>query len=65
MKLIQFRNDYEAFNGVFEVMNSSNEEVRLRWDNNGKYCELFIELMTKRTTIQYIDENNDLIEYIV
>ncbi|OMF28172.1 sucrose phosphorylase [Paenibacillus sp. FSL H8-0259] len=65
LKLIQFRNDYEAFNGVFEVMNSSNEEVRLRWDNNGKYCELFIELMTKRTTIQYIDENNDLIEYIV
>ncbi|WP_336077176.1 sucrose phosphorylase [Paenibacillus sp. 203] len=65
LKLIQFRNDYEAFNGEFKVKESSTEEIRLRWDHNGKYCELLIDLITKRTTIQYIDENSNLIEYFV
>ncbi|KUP23562.1 sucrose phosphorylase [Paenibacillus sp. DMB5] len=65
LKLIRFRNSYAAFDGKFEVKVSSTEEVRLRWDYNDQYCELLVDLNTKRTTIQYIDDTNSVIEYTV
>ncbi|UQZ32828.1 sucrose phosphorylase [Paenibacillus sp. PK3_47] len=65
LKLIQFRNSYPAFDGEFNVKVSSTEEVRLRWDDNDKYCELLVDLNTKRTTIQYMDDHNSVIEYTV
>lgn len=65
LKLIRFRNDYEAFNGLFTVLDSSKEEVRLRWENEDKRCDLFVDLQTMRSTISYSDNNGKIIEYII
>ncbi|WNS44224.1 sucrose phosphorylase [Paenibacillus sp. MMS20-IR301] len=65
MKLIRFRNDYEAFNGAFVVQASADNEIRLRWEKEGKYCELFIDLGTMRPVISYLDDNGAMAEYVV
>ncbi|QLY78163.1 sucrose phosphorylase [Clostridium intestinale] len=65
LKLINFRNDYEAFNGEFKVLVSSNEEVKLNWEKGDKYCTLFIDLKNNKTIIDYIDENGKEAQYIV
>lgn len=65
LKLINFRNDYEAFNGEFKVLHSSKKEVKLNWEKGDKYCTLFIDLKNNKTIIDYIDENGKEAEYIV
>ncbi|WP_226035491.1 sucrose phosphorylase [Aquibacillus saliphilus] len=65
MRLIKFRNEYEAFNGKFVVIDSVEYEVRLRWQLRDKKCELFVDLNTNETIIEYIDENGKVTKYFV
>ncbi|NLP47301.1 MAG: sucrose phosphorylase [Epulopiscium sp.] len=65
LKLIRFRNEYPAFNGEFKVMNCPDDEIKLAWEKNDKHCTLFIDLKTNQSKIDYIDENGDLVEYII
>lgn len=65
LKLISFRNDYEAFNGEFKVLDSSKKEVKLNWEKGDKYCTLFIDLKNNKTIIDYIDDQGKEAEYIV
>src|SRR5699024_11852349 len=52
MKLTSFRNSYDAFNGEFSVVDTSNEEICLVWKKDTLSCTLFIDLKTKKTTIE-------------
>jgi sucrose 6(F)-phosphate phosphorylase len=65
LKLIRFRNEYDAFNGQFKVLNSANDEVRLTWQKDEKYCTLFIDLKTNKAVIDYIDQNGMEVSYFV
>lgn len=65
LKLIRFRNEYPAFNGDFKVLNSDKDEVDLSWQKDDKYCTLFIDLKTNKTTIDYIDEVGNVVRYLV
>ncbi|MNY56346.1 Sucrose phosphorylase [compost metagenome] len=56
MKLIRFRNTYSAFDGAFQVLDAPPDEIRLLWEQEGKYCRLFISLLTYQTVIEYADE---------
>ncbi|MNC02858.1 Sucrose phosphorylase [compost metagenome] len=56
MKLIRFRNTYSAFDGAFQVLDAAPDEIRLLWEQDGKYCRLFISLLTYQTVIEYADE---------
>ncbi len=65
LELIRFRNDYEAFSGEFQVLDSPDSEVRLSWRNGSKSCSLFIDLETNKSTIEYVDDSGEMVEYIV
>ncbi|MDF2629030.1 MAG: sucrose phosphorylase, partial [Symbiobacteriaceae bacterium] len=65
LKLIQFRNEYPAFDGEFQVMDSASDEVKLSWRQGEKRCDLFVDLKTKRSVIEYIDEAGKTITYTV
>ncbi|MBD8069605.1 sucrose phosphorylase [Bacillus sp. PS06] len=65
LKLIRFRNEYAAFNGVFSVLDSDKEEVKLSWTKDEKKCTLYINLNTNKTVIDYIDENGNEAQYLV
>lgn len=57
VRLIRFRNEYEAFKGVFSVLECSDDEIKLRWEFEDKYCCLHISLRTFEGRIDYIDNN--------
>ena len=47
LELIRFRNEYEAFDGKFAVLESAKDEIRLSWQKDEKRCTLWINLKTK------------------
>lgn len=65
LTLIRFRNEYEAFNGTFKVLDSQDDEIRLSWEKEDKHCQLYIDLKTNKTIIDYIDENGKTAKYAV
>lgn len=58
LKLIRFRNEYEAFNGDFQVLPSGEREVRLAWEKGDKKCTLTVDLAAYRADIEYGDETD-------
>ena len=63
VRLIRFRNEYPAFNGVFQVMPSEEDVVRLRWQKERAICTLTADLETSRSEIEYADEAGGLVRY--
>ncbi|KWX72392.1 sucrose phosphorylase [Paenibacillus jilunlii] len=55
LKLIRFRNEYEAFNGDFTVEEAAADEIRLSWTKGEFRCTLYINLDTMRSEIEYTD----------
>ncbi|WAH37055.1 sucrose phosphorylase [Alicyclobacillus dauci] len=65
LRLIRFRNEYDAFNGEFRVLDSPKDEVRLSWQTGEKFCTLFVDLKLNMTAIDYVDEKGTVMEYFV
>ena len=65
LKLIKFRNEYEAFDGDFHVLESADDEVKLAWENGATKCTLSIDLQGNKTVIHYINDNGSEKEYVV
>ncbi len=54
-KLMQFRSTYPAFDGRFALQYSNSKSVAMCWRKDEYYCELFVDLIFKKSTIRYID----------
>lgn len=65
LKLITFRNEYEAFHGEFRVLDSAADEVRLSWEKDRSRCTLFVDLKNNRSVIDYVDEHGANQQYII
>lgn len=65
LKLIRFRNEYPAFNGDFEVLDSSEDEVKLSWKKDRSCCTLRIALENYQSIIEYVDESGSIVQYII
>jgi sucrose 6(F)-phosphate phosphorylase len=65
IKLIKFRNKYDAFNGKFKVLDSKSDELHLFWEKDHKQCILFIDLRTNKSIISYLNENGQETQYLV
>jgi len=65
VKLIRFRNEYPAFNGIFQLMKSEDDALRLRWQNGEAVCTLTTDLKTSRSEIEYADEAGGMVQYTV
>jgi sucrose phosphorylase len=63
LRLIRFRNEYPAFDGAFQVMDSEASALRLRWQKDWAICTLTADLQTGRSEIEYTDEAGGLIRY--
>lgn len=61
LKLIRFRNQYGAFDGDFELLPSTDREVRIAWHGGeGKSCALMVDLDACRSTIEYREADGSL-----
>ena len=65
LRLIRFRNEYEAFQGQFQVFDTPQHELRLQWRREEQQCTLSVDLRTYRTLIHYIDQTGNTREYVV
>ncbi len=65
IKLMKFRNEYDAFNGEFTVEESPEDELRLSWKKDESHCSLYIDLKTNKTEIEYLNDNGEIIRYLV
>jgi sucrose phosphorylase len=63
LKLIHFRNDYDAFNGEFKIHDSEDWLLKLSWENKQKRCHLIVDLNSYKAIIQYTDDGGNLVEY--
>jgi len=55
IKLIAFRNDHPSFNGNFEVASSSDDTLKLQWNLDKVWSELFINLAEQTMEITFGD----------
>jgi len=53
--LIRFRNEHPAFNGEFQVLDTEESVIRLRWRKGEKTCTLTVDLETSRSEIEHSD----------
>ncbi len=60
LKLIKFRNEYPAFNGTFEVLNTDEHSLNLKWEKGEAMCRLNVNFRNNRAIIEYIDGKNIL-----
>jgi len=63
LKLIRFRNDYPAFNGSFQVLDAEESMICLSWQKEERICTLSVDLRTRRSVIEYTDENGGKVQY--
>lgn len=54
-KLIQFRNSHIAFDGTCQVVDSKDDILQIKWENNTEWAELKINLPEMQMAIQYSD----------
>ena len=64
-KLIQFRNEYPAFDGDFSVLESDAAAIHLQWQKDAKVCSLDIDLNVMKSVITYVDEQGAQVEYVI
>ncbi len=65
LRLIRFRNEYEAFQGEFEILDAPDSELRLQWRKGELSCVLTVDLNDCQSVIRYIDDNGETITYKV
>lgn len=55
MKLMEFRSNYPAFDGHFELNSSNDSSVHMAWRKGEYYCSAFIDLNFNTTVLTYVD----------
>ncbi len=57
-KLMEFRNSYPAFDGVFHLLYSNQTSVAMCWRHGESTCELFVDLNFKKATVRYREQKS-------
>jgi len=65
LKLIRFRNEHPAFDGSFNVMDSTDRELVLVWQKEDNMCRLTVDLTTKQAVIAFTGEAGEILHYRV
>ncbi len=63
LKLIRFRNEYPAFGGVFQIVDTDESIIRLSWRKEEKSCTLTVDLNTGRSVIEHADDTGGIVQF--
>lgn len=58
LKLMEFRNAHPAFDGEFELLDSNEQVVAIRWTNGTEQAELSADLAEKKLSITYTEQGS-------
>lgn len=57
-ELMFLRNNHNAFNGDFNLVETAKNSLHIKWINNGEWAELFIDLEKMQMEIKFSEDNN-------
>lgn len=61
IRLMKFRNEHPAFNGQFDLLNTDDHSLRIRWENGMEYAELSANFITFEWKILYSENGVETI----
>jgi sucrose phosphorylase len=63
MRLIRFRNEFDAFNGSFQIGDSEDSVLDLSWQRGRSKCQLRVDLPTGKAVIRQEDDDGNTLDY--
>jgi len=63
LRLIRFRNQYDAFNGAFRILDSDDSVLELSWERGRSECQLVVDFKYDKAVIRYADEDGNLVDF--
>ena len=63
LRLIRFRNEYEAFDGAFEILDSDDSVLELAWEKGRSRCQLRVDFESDKAVIRYADVGGNPVVY--
>lgn len=63
-KLIRFRNQHPAFQGVFSMLESDDKSLVIRWDNAGLWAQLVVDFGETTMEICYLEDGVEKCLYL-
>ncbi|MBI9047510.1 MAG: sucrose phosphorylase [Anaerolineaceae bacterium] len=65
LKLCRFRNNFAAFDGEIDIMDSIDSKLSIRWQKNKEICQLNVDLESFKTEIQFTNQNGKWESFMV
>jgi len=62
LKLIRFRNEYDAFDGAFQILDSEESVLELSWERGRSKCQLTVDFKSDKAAIRYADNDGNQVE---
>lgn len=63
LRLIRFRNEYDAFDGVFQILDSDDSALELSWERGRSKCQLMVDFKSDMAVIRYADDVGNPVDY--
>ncbi len=63
LRLIRFRNEYEAFDGAFQILDSDESVLELAWAKGRSTCQLRVDFKSDKAVIRYADDGGNPVVY--
>jgi sucrose phosphorylase len=63
LRLIRFRNEYEAFDGEFQILESDESVLELAWERGRSRCQLRVDFKSDKAVIRYADDGGNPVVY--
>jgi len=63
LRLIRFRNEYDAFDGAFQILDSDDSVLELSWERERSKCQLMVDFKYDKAVLRYADDDGNSVEY--
>ncbi len=63
LRLIRFRNEYDAFDGAFQILDSDDSVLELSWERGRSKCQLMVDFKYNKAVIRYADDDGNPVDY--
>ena len=63
LRLIRFRNEYDAFDGSFQILDSDDSVLDLSWERGRSKCQLMVDFKHDKAVIRYADDDGNPVDY--
>jgi sucrose phosphorylase len=63
LRLIRFRNQYDAFDGSFQILDADDSVLDLSWERGRSKCQLMVDFKHDKAVIRYADDDGNPVDY--